>query len=238
MLTTKVRRVAGRDLLLVGISSFVLAMEVMPVGGQAESADNTTAPVVVQSIPAVIVPVSADAAVARWQAEVAQFYASQSQASGRQQADELHQVGDPNELGKIARTSFVTPTTEQPSSSSAVALPHQQDASALPSGSRLPNSASQAEGVAFQGQSIVFACVFTAVVSIVFAAWCVAFPKRQISPAMWGSRFGAAGGGGASQSCVVQLDPSWFRVSQPLLVRARQCCFAMLVGAAMWVCVS
>ncbi|WP_144057247.1 hypothetical protein [Novipirellula maiorica] len=232
MLATKVRRVAGRDLLLVAISSFVLAIHSMPSGVEAESADHAIVPDTVKSIPAVIIPVSADAAVARWQAEVAQFYAEQTQAKTSQDG------GDLAHLSSVARTSFVTTTPEKASGPTATSASEQGLRHASPPIAPGQDSVARADGVTFQTQSIVVALVITVIVSLVFAAWCVISPTRHISPAMWASRPSVGNVANASESYVINVDTKWFSVSQPMLVRARQCCFAVLVVAAMFVCVT
>ncbi|WP_372726207.1 hypothetical protein [Novipirellula sp.] len=253
MQRTTLRRVAGRDLVLVAISSFVLAIHWLPVwlpvAAKTESFANSTLPVAMQvagkpvagkSVPAAITPVSADEAVARWQSEVTQFYATQSQAkvspeAGNAAADIPSKSDDANE---IAQTSFVTTAAEDATEPAATDPPLQSlsSAPALPVNSG--HSARLAGETPFRSQSVVFAFLVTTIVSLLFAAWCVAFPTRPISPVMWASRSEAGDAVDASQSLPIGVDANWFTVTQPILVRTRQICFAALVMAAMLVCIA
>ncbi len=220
---TKFRRVEASDLILVAISSFVLAFHSMPVGAKTETVAKLTTP----SVPN---PISADDAVARWQAEVSQFYSAQMQAKAEKES------GNMTDASLVKQISFVTAT---PSPSLASLTPPSKKEASLPTTDTAlkPESPQQATVHGFHMQSTGFSILIAAVASICFAAWCVAFPIRQASPVFWARRWSGEKSFDASQSFSMNVDASWFTVDQPITVRARQLCFAVLVVTAMIVCV-
>ncbi|WP_442509063.1 hypothetical protein SH528x_000612 [Novipirellula sp. SH528] len=221
---TKFRRVEASDLILVAISSFVLAFHSMPVDAKTETVAELKTP----SVPK---PISADDAVARWQAEVSQFYSAQMQAKAEKES------GNMTDASLVSQISFVMAT---PSPSLASLTPPNKKEASLPTTDtalKPEPSPPQVTAHGFRMQSTGFSIVIAAVASICFAAWCVAFPIRRASPVIWASRWSGEKSVDASQSFSMNVDASWFAVDQPITVRARQLCFAVLVVTAMIVCV-
>ncbi|TWU21996.1 hypothetical protein Pla52o_30440 [Novipirellula galeiformis] len=216
MFTRKYQRVDARDLLLVAVSSFVLAIQWTPVAEDAAKTNTVLsdsgagAPF---TNPPQATPISAQDSLARWQMEVAEIYAATDRAKAAKEA------GHASNSAEIAQTEIAQMSFE-------AAVPAKASTPPAPALQRNPPSPHR--------NSIPFLSAFliAGAASIIFAAWCISFPASPMPPVVSAKFRSESQDPHSGQTLSIDAPAGWFTVRQPIAVRLRQGCFASLVVIA------